>query len=134
MERYRVLVSTAESAPSFELSPVPSLLDERFDHDSCGVGFVATVDAFPSHEILEQALTALGRLAHRGATAADGKSSDGVGVLAAIPRSLFLQSANLFVDDSQLLGLGMLFIPNDEVRAEAVLERSLVSHDLKVLC
>ncbi len=64
----------------------PSLIDERFDHDSCGVGFVASVDGAPSHEILQQALTALSRLAHRGATAADGKSSDGVGVMTAIPR------------------------------------------------
>jgi glutamate synthase (NADPH/NADH) large chain len=69
MERYRALVSAAASAPSSAPSPVSSLIDERFDHDSCGVGFVATVDAVPSHEILQQALTALGRLAHRGATA-----------------------------------------------------------------
>src|ERR1700731_855501 len=57
-----------------------SLVDARFDHDSCGVGFVASIAAVPSHTILEQALTALARLAHRGAVAADGKSSDGVGV------------------------------------------------------
>ncbi len=65
-----------------------SLIDDRFDHDSCGVGFVAAVDGSPDHQILQQALTALGRLAHRGATAADGKSSDGVGVFAAVPRNL----------------------------------------------
>ena len=72
-----------------------SLIDERFDHDSCGVGFVAAVDASPSHQILQQALTALGRLAHRGATAADGKSSDGVGIVAAVPRALLVRAANL---------------------------------------
>ena len=38
-----------------------SLIDERFDHDSCGVGFVASVDAKPSHDILTQALIALSR-------------------------------------------------------------------------
>ena len=58
-----------------------SLLDSRFDRDACGVGFVASIDSAASHEILSQALTALARLAHRGATAADGKSSDGVGVI-----------------------------------------------------
>src|SRR5580704_13672267 len=76
----------------------PSLIDERFDHDSCGVGFVASVDASPSHEILQQALTALSRLAHRGATAADGKSSDGVGVMTAIPRDLLVKATNLALD------------------------------------
>src|SRR6202453_4188339 len=81
----------------------PSLVDERFDHDSCGVGFVASVDASPSHGILEQALTALARLAHRGATAADGKSSDGVGVMTAIPRALLVKAANLTVSDEQKL-------------------------------
>src|SRR5258708_22083742 len=84
-----------------------SLVDERFDHDSCGVGFVASVDGVRSHEILEQALTALGRLAHRGATAADGKSSDGVGVMTAIPRALLVKATNLAIEEKQLLGVGM---------------------------
>src|SRR6185437_11912570 len=88
-----------------------SLIDEKFEHDSCGVGFVASVDAVPSHKILEQALTALGRLAHRGATAADGKSSDGVGVLTAVPRALLLRAANIEIDESQPLGVGMLLLP-----------------------
>src|SRR5271156_4894404 len=106
----------------------PSLVDERFDHDSCGVGFVATVDALPTHAILQQALTALSRLAHRGATAADGKSSDGVGVMTAIPRALLVKTANLAIDERQLLGVGMLFLPLEETRAEALIERCLLSH------
>jgi glutamate synthase domain-containing protein 1 len=69
---------------------MPSLIDERFDHDSCGVGFVALIDAVSSHLIPEHALTALARLAHRGAVAADGKSSDGVGLMTAVPRTLLL--------------------------------------------
>src|SRR5580692_12476170 len=96
MERY--LASTPRPT-SGGVSPttgiLSSLIDERFDHDSCGVGFVAAVDGAPSHVILQQALTALGRLAHRGATAADGKSSDGVGVMTAVPRALLTRAANL---------------------------------------
>jgi glutamate synthase (NADPH/NADH) large chain len=133
MERYRALVSAAASAPSSAPSPVSSLIDERFDHDSCGVGFVATVDAVPSHEILQQALTALGRLAHRGATAADGKSSDGVGILAAVPRNLLIESTNISVPADKTIGVGMIFIPQEETRAEALVERCLLSHDLRVL-
>src|SRR5258708_38321846 len=112
----------------------PSLIDERFDHDSCGVGFVASVDASPSHEILQKALTALSRLAHRGATAADGKSSDGVGVMTAIPRELLVKAAHLAIGEKQLLGVGMLLVPVGETRAEGLLERCLLSHDLRVLC
>src|SRR5271170_5578953 len=116
------------------LAVSPSLIDERFDHDSCGVGFVASVDASPSHSILQQALTALSRLAHRGATAADGKSSDGVGVMTAIPRSLLVKAADLSIGDRQLLGVGMLLIPVEETHAEEVLERCLLSHDFEILC
>ncbi len=72
-----------------------SLLDPRFDSDSCGVGFVAQLSAEPSHEILAHALTALARLEHRGAVAADGKSSDGVGVTTVIPRAWFLAQTGL---------------------------------------
>src|ERR1700731_1831386 len=112
----------------------PSLIDERFDHDSCGVGFVASVEGAPSHEILQQALTALSRLAHRGATAADGKSSDGVGVMTAIPRGLLTKDINFAIEERQLLGVGMVLLPVEETRAEALIERCLVSHDFTVLC
>jgi glutamate synthase (NADPH/NADH) large chain len=111
----------------------PSLIDERFDHDSCGVGFVASIQADATHSILKQALTALGRLAHRGATAADGKSSDGVGIMAGVPRTLLLREAGLTLDTEAGFGVGMIFIPKEETRAEALLERCLTSQDLKVL-
>ena len=76
---------------------------------------------------------ALARLAHRGATAVDGKSSDGVGVMTGIPRKLLVREAALAITDSELLGVGMFLIPNEETRAEEAIERCLVSHDLKVL-
>src|SRR5277367_5973571 len=96
MERSPVSTLTRTSRGVFASQGVStSLVDERFDHDSCGVGFVATVDALPTHAILQQALTALSRLAHRGATAADGKSSDGVGVMTAVPRELLLSAMEI---------------------------------------
>jgi glutamate synthase (NADPH/NADH) large chain len=117
--------------------PVRTLVDERFDHDSCGVGFVASVAGVASHGIVERALTALSRLAHRGATAADGKSSDGVGVMTAVPRALLLRAAGLDLDEDRLLGVGMVFLPAHdsglEAGLEAVLERCLGSHDLEIL-
>src|ERR1700734_3717161 len=112
--------SRASGGDSVLTGAAPSLIDERFDHDSCGV--------------LQKALTALSRLAHRGATAADGKTSDGVGVMTAIPRALLVRAANLSIGDTQLLGVGMLLIPVEETRAEEVLERCLLSHDFEILC
>jgi glutamate synthase (NADPH/NADH) large chain len=111
----------------------PSLLDSRYEHDSCGVGFVASVLGKPSHKILEDALTALARLAHRGAVAADGASSDGIGLMTSVPREVLLKSAGLTLADDALLGVGMLFLPKDETRAESVIESALLSQELKVL-
>src|ERR1700722_5706709 len=125
-------MSGASSSQSLSVQS-SSLLDQRFDQDSCGVGFVASVHARPTHLILHQALTALARLAHRGATAADGKSSDGVGVMTAIPRALLTRVANLALNDSQLLGVGMLLLPAEETRAEEILTACLHSQRLTVL-
>ncbi|RXH55759.1 glutamate synthase-related protein [Granulicella sibirica] len=113
---------------------VRTLLDPRFDHDSCGVGFVASVDAVATHTILQQAATALARLAHRGAVAADGKSSDGVGLMTSIPSDYLLKACGKTLEDGHLLGVGMLFLPADAKGEEELLERCLVSQDLKVLC
>jgi len=114
-------------------SKFASLIDERFDHDSCGVGFVASVGAEATHTILQQALTALGRLAHRGAVAADGKSSDGVGIMTSVPKAMLLKAAGLTLADNEPLGVGMLFLPAEETRAEAALEVCLAAQGLKLL-
>ncbi|MGO4515099.1 glutamate synthase-related protein [Terriglobus sp. 2YAB30_2] len=112
---------------------VPSLLDSRFDHDSCGVGFVAQVSATPSYDILAKALTALARLAHRGAVAADGKSSDGVGIMAAVPRALLLEELKLDLPAGKPLAVGMCFLPVDSAKTEAAIVRSLELQSFKVL-
>jgi glutamate synthase domain-containing protein 2/glutamate synthase domain-containing protein 1/glutamate synthase domain-containing protein 3 len=113
-----------------------SLIDERFDHESCGVGFVATLDNQPSHDILTKALTALARLAHRGAVAADGKSSDGIGIHTAIPRELILSSTGISLDPAQSLGVGMVFLPSEPPSASIAvreLERAIVHQGFRIL-
>ena len=115
-------------------SAIRNLIDERFDHDSCGVGFVATIaGAATDNSILQQALTALARLAHRGAVAADGKSSDGVGVMTAIPRSLLLHSAGLSLRADEMLGVGVLFTHEGDRRAESLLESCVTDEGFRVL-
>ncbi len=111
------------------------MLDSRFEHDSCGVGFVATTTDEATHGILELATTALARLAHRGAVAADGLSSDGVGIMTAVPREMLLRATGLSLGEGEgeTLGVGMLFLPAGEVRAEAVLEGALVAGGFRVL-
>ncbi len=113
-----------------------TLLNPRFDHESCGVGFVATLRGAPNHDILRLALTALGRLAHRGAVAADRKSSDGVGILAAVPRSFLLKEAAIVLPVERPLAVGMLFLPQDKACADrdAIrFEECIARHDLQFL-
>src|ERR1700677_256783 len=121
------------ASKTLERSSVPTLLDPRFDHDSCGVGFVATLRNIPTHEILTQALTALARLAHRGAIAADGKSSDGVGIMTAIPREFLLASSGISVDAGQPLGVGVVFFPSESGPGEKALEKALAAQKLDLL-
>jgi glutamate synthase (NADPH/NADH) large chain len=110
-----------------------SLIDPRMEHDSCGVGFVCSALAKCSYDILDKALTALARLAHRGAVATDGKSSDGVGILAGVPKKLLLDATGFDFNPDDELGVGMVFWPVGETRAEGVLESCLVSQELRVL-
>ena len=102
-----------------------SLVDPRFDFDSCGVGFVAQLSGEPSHEILQHALTALARLEHRGAVAADGKSSDGVGVTVVIPRAWLLARTEIVLPDWKPLGVGVIFLPEDDAAPRGEIEAAL---------
>jgi len=122
------------------LLPRPSgLYDPRFEHDACGVGFVARLSGQPGHDIVAKAVEAVANLSHRGAVAADGKSGDGSGVLTQIPRRLFareLQRLGLGrLDEADLLGVGMCFLPRADAEGESehVVGRVLCSAGLRLL-
>jgi glutamate synthase domain-containing protein 2/glutamate synthase domain-containing protein 1/glutamate synthase domain-containing protein 3 len=123
----------SQNAVGCVASPGSTLLDSRFDHDSCGVGFVATLRNQPSHQILAQALTALARLAHRGAIAADGKSSDGVGIMTGIPRDFLLAASGLTLPTEKPLAVGVVFLPSDNSIAQHTLEQALAAQRLEVI-
>src|SRR6266699_6825790 len=117
-----------------ELSqPAPSaerafrLLDPWRERDACGVGFVARADGDRTHDILAKALTAVARLAHRGAASND-KSGDGAGVLTQIPHRL------LGVGPVERVALGMFFLPPHAVDESVdLIESALVSLGMSVL-
>ena len=70
-----------------------SLYNPEFDRDSCGFGLIANLDDLPSHHVIETAISALARLTHRGAVAADGKTGDGCGLLIKMPVDFFRAAA-----------------------------------------
>ncbi|TAM39476.1 glutamate synthase subunit alpha, partial [bacterium] len=92
------------------------LYDPRFEHDSCGVGFVCNIKGKQSNEIIRQGLEVLRRLAHRGATGADPKTGDGAGILFQMPHE-FLAAASeksgIKLPDLGNYGTGLVFLPRD---------------------
>ncbi|MFB3093819.1 MAG: hypothetical protein ACE1ZN_05385, partial [Dehalococcoidia bacterium] len=63
------------------LPPAQGLYDPRHEHDSCGVGFVAHIKGQKTHQLVDQGITAVEHLAHRGATGCEEDTGDGAGVL-----------------------------------------------------
>src|SRR6266508_2985283 len=75
------------------LPPVQGLYDPRLDKDSCGVGFIADIKGRKSHKIVDDALTILLNLEHRGAVGADPRAGDGAGILVQIPHRFFVKKS-----------------------------------------
>ena len=65
------------------------LYDPRYEHDSCGVGFVVNIKGQKSHTIVQQALQVVINLLHRGACGCEVNSGDGAGILLQLPDRFF---------------------------------------------
>lgn len=99
------------------------LYDPAFERDSCGFGLIANLDDMPSHWVVETAISALARLTHRGAVAADGKTGDGCGLLIKFPQSFLRAVAEeLGLQLGDRFAVGMVFLNQDEERADAARE------------
>ena len=112
------------------------LVEER---DACGVGFIASVAGIANHELMEQALSALGCLEHRGGCSADQDSGDGAGLMTAIPWKLieaWSTEAKISMPPTEQLGVGMVFLPQDEAlvnQSRQIVEDVLKQENLTVL-
>ena len=102
------------------LPPKQGLYDPANEHDACGVGFVADIKGRKRHEIIEQGLTILERLTHRGAVGADPKAGDGAGILLQLPDAFLRKSVDFELPPEGDYAVGMVFLPrNDDGRAQA---------------
>ena len=78
--------------------------------DNCGFGLVADMKNRPSHKNLEDAITSLERMMHRGAVAADGKTGDGSGLLLSMPDQFMRKIATAQgIDLPEIYGVAMIF-------------------------
>ncbi|MBD3545250.1 MULTISPECIES: glutamate synthase large subunit [unclassified Streptomyces] len=89
------------------------MYDPRNEHDACGVGFVATLTGVASHELVEQALTVLRNLEHRGATGSEPDSGDGAGILCQVPDAFLRAETPFELPDAGSYAAGIAFLPAD---------------------
>ncbi len=82
------------------------------EHDSCGIGFVASIRGVKSHEIVEKGLEVLENMAHRGAESSDNVTGDGAGILVQIPHDFYKKEINNLPSAGNY-GTGILFLPEN---------------------
>ncbi len=93
-----------------------------FEHDSCGVGFVANLSGPPTHTIIRQGIQVLENLVHRGAAGCDPDTGDGAGLLLQTPQRFFAEQAEALgfhLPTAGAYAVGMLFMPHDAKDREA---------------
>ena len=106
------------------------LYDAASEHDACGIGMVVNIRGDKTHELVDNALTVLENMSHRGAEGADGKSGDGAGIMVQIPHE-FILLQGIPVPEKGRYGTGLMFLPKDAVKRDRILEsvRAEVEHD-----
>ena len=115
----------------FGLPPAQGLYNPENEHDACGVGFVAHIKGKKSHSIVEQGLTVLRNLTHRGAVGYDPKLSDGSGCLIQIPDRFLreeMAKQRVKLPHAGQYGVGMMFLPRDpasRIACEYEIERAI---------
>lgn len=120
--------------------PTPQgLYDPRFEKDACGVAFVATLTGEASHDIVEQGITALVNLDHRGAAGAETNSGDGAGILIQVPDEFLRALAGeqgFALPGAGSYAVGTAFLPGDAehvAKSRERIEQLAVEEGLEVL-
>ena len=115
MARLQELLTFPHEVTSSYLPQAQGLYSPAQEHDACGVGMVIDTHARPSHDIIEQGITILERLLHRGATGSDPETGDGAGMLVQIPHDFFKAVTKLRLPKAGSYAVGMFFLPKDKV-------------------
>ncbi|SIS44431.1 glutamate synthase large subunit [Salimicrobium salexigens] len=87
-----------------------------FEHEACGIGMIANINGSKSHDIVNNAVTILCNLEHRGGQGADVSTGDGAGIMTQIPHSFFekqCEKEDIYLPEAGKYGVGMVFLPRD---------------------
>ncbi|MFE3763224.1 glutamate synthase large subunit [Streptomyces sp. NPDC059104] len=99
------------------------MYDPRNEKDACGVGFVANLTGEATHTLVEQALTVLRNLEHRGATGSEPDSGDGAGILSQVPDAFLREVAGFELPEAGAYAVGIAFLPADGTAQAVAVER-----------
>ncbi|WP_410654048.1 glutamate synthase large subunit [Amycolatopsis sp. lyj-112] len=112
------------------------LYDPQFEHDACGVAFVADLSGKRDHGIVSKALIALRNLEHRGARGADPETGDGAGILIQVPDEFYRDVVGFALPEPGAYAVGTAFLPQSEERrgwAMTTIERIAAEEGMRVL-
>src|SRR6188472_2526170 len=112
------------------------LYDPAFEHDACGVAFVATLNGVPNNAVVAKGLQALRNLDHRGAVGSDPKTGDGAGMLLQIPDGFFRSEVEFELPRQGAYAVGNAFLSTDPelaAKAKASIEQIAGEENLRVL-
>ena len=109
------------------------LYDPGFEHDACGVGFVADLSGRRGHDVVARALRVLCNLEHRGAQGGDPGTGDGAGILTQIPDDFFRAVCGFELPEAGSYAAGMAFFSGERWLVTPAVERLAAAEGLRVL-
>jgi len=112
---------------------VAGLYDSRFEHDACGVGFVADLSGRRGHDVVARALRVLCNLEHRGAKGGDPGTGDGAGILTQIPDEFFRAACGFELPEAGAYAAGTAFFSAERHLVTPVLARLAAAEGLAIL-
>ncbi|MBY0536008.1 MAG: glutamate synthase large subunit [Chitinophagaceae bacterium] len=92
------------------------LYHPSFEHDACGIGFVASIKGNKSHQNISDALTVLENMEHRGACGCESNTGDGAGIMIQIPHEFFFEEClklGVHLPSYGRYGVGVAFFPKE---------------------
>ena len=119
--------------------PRQGLYDPSFEHDACGVGFVADIHGRKSRAIVMSALDVLTNLRHRGASGSEANVGDGAGIQIQVPHGFLVKACHaigIHLPGPGEYGVGMIFFPRDRAQRRRLMrgfERILGEQTLSLL-
>lgn len=92
------------------------LYHPSFEHDACGIGFVANIKGGKSHQNISDALTVLENMEHRGACGCEENTGDGAGIMVQVPHEFFFDECiklGVHLPPFGRYGVGVIFFPRE---------------------